>query len=250
MAERSGEELYVGYLRTPRAHARYLKVVVPVVLGALAGAGAMLARTQADPGPGVWEDGVARSFHGVLAGGPYPVLFMADRGDGRAGPVLVVASGKHGALPRLVALAGGPVTLKGTLLRRGPGRMIELDDDEGAASAAAGGPELPAVAPRGRVTLRGEIVDSKCFLGAMKPGRGKTHKECATLCISGGIPPTLLFQTPDGAGGSCILLGESGGPLDPAAYPFIADPVEVTGELEEQGGLLRLRVRAQDIVRL
>jgi hypothetical protein len=35
---------------------------------------------------------------------------------------------------------------------------------------------------RGPVELTGEIVDSKCFLGVMVPGSGKTHKECASLC--------------------------------------------------------------------
>ena len=38
------------------------------------------------------------------------------------------------------------------------------------------------------VTLKGEIIDPKCYLGAMKPGGGKTHKACAMRCIAGGIP--------------------------------------------------------------
>ena len=71
----------------------------------------------------------------------------------------------------------------------------------------------------------------------------------ATLCISGGIPPTLLYRAADGSTGSCLLVDAGGGPLDQGAYPYIADPVEVTGELEEQGGVQRLRVRVADIVR-
>ena len=50
----------------------------------------------------------------------------------------------------------------------------------------------------GVATLRGEIVDSKCYLGAMKPGDQKTHKACATLCIRGGIPPVLVERLPGG----------------------------------------------------
>jgi hypothetical protein len=102
----------------------------------------------------------------------------------------------------------------------------------------------------GRATLRGEIVDTKCYLGAMKPGAGRPHKECATLCISGGVPPCLLFCDEQGNARTALLLDPSGGPLSPDAFPFIADPVEVVGDLEEQGGLLRLRVSPGNITRL
>ena len=57
-----------------------------------------------------------------------------------------------------------------------------------------------------RVTLRGEIVDSKCFLGVMVPGAGRTHKECASLCVRGGIPPALFVR--DRHGRSALLLLE------------------------------------------
>ena len=45
----------------------------------------------------------------------------------------------------------------------------------------------PSYQPLGAVTLTGEIVDSKCFLGVMNPGNLKPHKACAIRCISGGI---------------------------------------------------------------
>lgn len=44
------------------------------------------------------------------------------------------------------------------------------------------------------VTLDGELVDSKCYLGTMKPGDGKTHKSCAILCLRGGIPPLFVSK--------------------------------------------------------
>jgi hypothetical protein len=43
----------------------------------------------------------------------------------------------------------------------------------------------------GLVKLTGEIVDSKCFLRVIAPGSGKTHKECASLRLRGGIPPAV-----------------------------------------------------------
>jgi hypothetical protein len=48
------------------------------------------------------------------------------------------------------------------------------------------------------IEVRGEIVDSKCFLGVMVPGSGKTHKDCASLCLRGGIPPALYVRDQSG----------------------------------------------------
>ena len=50
----------------------------------------------------------------------------------------------------------------------------------------------------GEHTLRGEIVDIKCYLGVMKPAHGKPHRSCAARCISGGIPPVLMVKDRDG----------------------------------------------------
>jgi hypothetical protein len=130
--------------------------------------------------------------------------------------------------------------------------MVELEPGDRALRAAptVEGANPPAIGASRRVTLRGEIVDSKCFLGAMKPGAGKTHKECATLCIRGGIPPMLATFGEDGSVTCYLLLDPAGGPLSAAALPFVADPVEVTGELDAHGDMLRLRVDVADIHRL
>ena len=57
----------------------------------------------------------------------------------------------------------------------------------------------------GEVTIIGEIVDSKCYLGVMNPGRTKVHRDCATRCISGGIPPMLVT-----ADATYLLVGTDG----------------------------------------
>ena len=54
--------------------------------------------------------------------------------------------------------------------------------------------EIPSRAI-GEVTLVGEVVDPKCWLGDMKPGDGKAHAACARLCMEGGIPPMLRVRT-------------------------------------------------------
>ena len=70
-----------------------------------------------------------------------------------------------------------------------------------------------AVGQGGTVELTGEIVDSKCFLGVMVPGSGKTHKDCASLCLRGGIPPALYVQDRAGHSSLLLLAGPSGEPI-------------------------------------
>jgi hypothetical protein len=99
----------------------------------------------------------------------------------------------------------------------------------------------------GTVELPGEIVDTKCYLGAMRPGVGKVHRACAARCLSGGIPPGLLVR--DKAGGAFVFMlagadGEEFG-IDPqlaAAY------VKIRGVAELHDGIPVLRV--MDITRL
>jgi hypothetical protein len=90
-------------------------------------------------------------------------------------------------------------------------------------------------------TLHGEIVDSKCYLGAMKPGGGKTHKACAMRCIAGGIPPMLV--TRDGVGHETfyLLIAPDSGVANEAVYPFVGDRVEVTGSVEQFDDVVVLR---------
>ncbi|MDX2132484.1 MAG: hypothetical protein SFY69_10580 [Planctomycetota bacterium] len=245
------DEIYVGYLPVPPGQKRFLKVVVPLVLGALGFMALALAWTQPDPGGAVWDDGRLRTFEGTLRATPYPMLEAEDRGDGKPGTLLIVEVGKFSGGQRAAPFDGQRVTISGWLLHRDERFMIELEPGEGAISPAGGAPAPAPEARRlGRMTLRGEIVDSKCYLGAMKPGTGKTHKECAILCVTGGIPPSLVTRDESGAMTFYLLEGADGGALDEAAYPFIADPVEVTGEVEERAGLLRLRVSTSDIRRL
>jgi hypothetical protein len=51
--------------------------------------------------------------------------------------------------------------------------------------------------------LRGEIVDTKCYLGVMTPGEDKVHRGCAVRCISRGVPPAFLVR--DASADSRIL---------------------------------------------
>jgi hypothetical protein len=92
--------------------------------------------------------------------------------------------------------------------------------------------------PMGTRTFRGEIVDSKCYLGVMKPGEGKTHRSCASLCLRGGIPPALRVEGDARTEPGLLLLVDADGhPLGPRVLPWVAQPVEITGQVTRYGDL-------------
>lgn len=245
-------EFYVPYLPVPARQRRFLRFLAPGVLWLFVGAAVLAAYSQSAPGPGVWETGVARTFQGTIHALPYPALFTNDRGDGTPGMLLLVEMGKHGGARRAASFDRASVDVSGWPVHREGRWMLELEPGEMGiqrSKRSRPGPDL-ATRALGEVTLRGEIVDSKCFLGAMKPGDGKTHKECATLCIMGGIPPVLVTRDAAGSPTFYLLLDEAGGPLSPDVYPLIADAVQVTGTLVRVGETLLLRARASEIRRL
>lgn len=250
-AVKQPDEMYVGYLPVPRGQKMFLRRIVPVAVMLLVVGALLWARSQHSPGRGIWDTEHPVQLRGVLVARPYPMLLTTGE-DGEPEFVLLVEKGKHG--PRSAeALDGGAVVVLGSVLKRDGRRMLELDDGARGLVIDPGVPNASLVPSRralGRVTLRGEIIDPKCYLGAMKPGQGKTHKECATLCIRGGIPP--MFVTHDDRGQVTYYLLQSlgGGPADPAIHPFIADPVEVAGELTRWGGLNIISVDPSGIRRL
>jgi hypothetical protein len=70
--------------------------------------------------------------------------------------------------------------------------MIEIVPNSIAAPPQSANIAAPPTRDLGERILIGEIVDTKCFLGVMNPGEGKVPRECAALCLSGGIPRALL----------------------------------------------------------
>ncbi len=251
--EHASDEMYVGYLPTPPRIKKFLRRIVPASLWVLCGIALAWSLCQRDPGNARWDDDQPRTLFGTLLAEPYPILLTDDGGDGKPAAVLIVDTGKHSASDRVRALSGAAVTLTGTFLHRDDRRLIELAEADTAITRQSKAlPVSPPPPPHelGPVTLRGEIVDSKCFLGAMKPGHGKTHKECATLCIAGGIPPMLVTRDVSGRIAYFLLTSLTGGRVDPSIYPMIADPVEISGQLASWNGLNILRIAPENVHRL
>jgi hypothetical protein len=86
---------------------------------------------------------------------------------------------------------------------------------------------LPEIEDLGTMEIKGEIVDPKCFFGVMKPGEGKPHRDCATRCILGGIPPVLAIRNKIGFANYCLVLGSNGEPINELVKNFVAEPISV-----------------------
>jgi hypothetical protein len=206
----------------------------------------VLAVSQHMIGTSVFEWGTIKSFSGILQTQPYPHLLVSRPGtaDGLSpySTYYLVAPWKFGLDREAIApLAGKSVTLKGALIFRGSQTMIEVQPGTIQATNIAATAALPPTIALGKQTLVGEIVDSKCFLGVMNPGQLTPHRACAIRCISGGCPPVLLVRQKDGPAIYLLLVSADGQPVNKQVLDMVAEPVEVTGEVERQGELLILR---------
>ncbi|MEM6942733.1 MAG: hypothetical protein AAF565_03150, partial [Pseudomonadota bacterium] len=202
------EPFFVGYLPVPLPLRYFLGLVCLAVLVASLAVGYWVAATQADPGPGRFRfDLGAQTVTGVLEEAAYPVLRVTEGNDqipaGRT--LLLSGGGKRGVQERAAPLLGQSVTVTGVLLERGPLGMIQVRGAANGMMALDAPPASPDLIdpaePLGRWQLTGELCDGKCYAGAMRPGRGLSHKACANFCIIGGVPMVFVATAPVPGGG-------------------------------------------------
>ncbi|MEM9169780.1 MAG: hypothetical protein AAGC56_09005 [Pseudomonadota bacterium] len=257
-AARDGGEMFIGWAGAPAVDRRFLLAALPFGLAAGGAASWAIADNLNDPGAGAWLTNATHRVTGVLGAAPYPVLRVADPNTPFGmRTVLIMAEGKCTSALDLADQIGRTVDVAGVLIQRKDRQAVEvplfLEDWLSPASAPAENAAALAAPPTrsyGRATLAGTIMDSKCFFGVMRPGRGKTHKACASLCIRGGIPPSFWVRDRNGAETVLLLTNADGGRASEAILPLVADPVEATGDLVRVGDLLQFRVSADAFARL
>ena len=230
------DEFYVGYLpKAPASLAKAVKrTVAGVVLAGLA-TSALLIFGQPPFAASKFEYGVYREYTGTIAEWPYPMLLTNNSS------FFLVAPGKHGLSDAVKGWEGKSVHLKGALIERGSDRMLEVPPESLQETAPDRAPRQSRPIDLGPVTLRGEIVDSKCYLGVMNPGNGKVHRDCAVRCISGGAPPAFIARDAAGSERTLLLVGPEGQALNRQVLPFVAEPLEVSGVLVRSGSTLILK---------
>ncbi len=248
----SDDDFFIGWAETPQIDRRFMMAAGLSVITGTAAVGIGVAARQRPVGPGTWNMGEIREWRGIATAEPYGMLRTLDL-DGTERTALLACQGKCGVSAKIGALAGKPVIVKGSLIQRGPHAMIAVVDGldwiREDPTGSVGGLAFPEPEDLMQVTLNGEILDTKCWFGAMRPAQGKTHKSCASLCIRGGLPPAfyvrdikdqtaLMIMTTGGYGHSKDLL------------PYVADPVTITGQVRRLGDLFLLDAPVSAITRL
>ncbi len=235
------DTFYVGYAGTTdgplRAFVRRIAVGL-VLAGAVLAVGVALSQRRLPPG--TFEFGKVRSFEGDLWIDPVPLL-RVEGPSGAGSALLVVGPGKTGPPATARALHGRRVRFEGTLARTGGLTVVELTRP--GSLEDVGAPRHPGddtVRTVGAMTVVGELVDTKCWSGVMRPATGKVHRACAVRCLEGGIPPGVRVVGPDGASVVVLLAGADGDPAE-VEPQWAALDVEASGVLEIRDGLAVLR---------
>lgn len=252
------DEMFIGWASAPKIDRRFLLGALPVGLLSTAGVSLLNAKTLTNPGAGAWLTNASHEVTGVLTNDPYPMIRIADpKAPNGMRTVLVVAEGKCTSSLEFETAKHKNVQAIGNLIQRKDRQMLEVPpfigkwltvtDQEGTESGPLSAPPVESL---GQATLAGTIMDSKCFFGVMRPGRGKTHKACASLCIRGGIPPSFWVRDARGREAVMLMTTANGGAIPMDILPLVADPVKATGEIVRVGDLLQFRADSSAYKRL
>ncbi|MBI4428738.1 MAG: hypothetical protein HY562_06430 [Ignavibacteriales bacterium] len=83
-------------------------------------------------------------------------------------------------------------------------------------------------------TIKGEIIDSKCYLTGMMGGKGEDHKDCAIACMKGGLPVAILEEKTGKVYVVVPAKGQKG--ANEALVQYAAETVTLKGMFIEKGG--------------
>lgn len=198
-----------------------------------------------------FEFGEYCTYEGIIMENPYPRILIERPGDTGSLPkysqYYLTQFGKFGGGEMVKGLDGKKVSLEGALIYRDDQTMIEIKNNSVNHDHTSENERVfnfDSALPKkslGIHTLKGEIVDSKCFYGVMNPGNLKVHKACAINCIRGGMPPVFVVKDQQGNIGYYLLQDEEGGAVNKNILDKIAEPLEIKGEVVKQGNILILK---------
>jgi len=238
------KEFYIGWQDDmPKGNASFLKkllislfILIPILVFAI-------VYFQKPFNNFKFEFGKITTITGTYYESPIPMV-IADRGnlaDSLSHDVVLVGYGKFGASGIINdieqeqgSLDGKRIELAGTLIYGDGKTMMELTEKKASLKQVFDDPSNQASSDlvKNSISLEGEIIDPKCYFGAMKPGEGKIHKSCAIRCISGGTPPILKTKN-NGLNRYYILLDEHGGTINKQVLPFVAEQISVSGSTHQ-----------------
>lgn len=250
------DDFYIGWQpKSPHSYTKAMSLFIGFLLIVVPLSAFLLVNSQNNFSTARFEFGKTTEIEGILVKDPVPMLKLeaSKTSDGKTHyqNILLVAFGKRGAKGDIRKmeqengdLQGKLVRLKGTLIYGDGKTLLELTEGKEALL------DVKTVAnifisqeeKYGTTTLKGEIIDPKCYFGVMKPGEGKIHRSCAIRCISGGIPPVLRIKDTEGNTDYCLLVGSNGENINDKILEYVASPIEISGQLSKLDDWLLFRV--------
>lgn len=190
---------------------------------------------------------------GIFHENPYPML-RVNVAEGEYKNVLLLGFGKSSANPSLQkirnqikSLEGMTLTIEGNLIYYNGKTLIQVTDAEKVSLENKPKVFLKQNVQIGEITLSGEVIDPKCYFGVMKPGKGKIHRSCASLCISGGIPPVLATNDENNLSPYFLITDLNGNPINKEILAYIGKPSIIKGMVEKMEDWYLLKIDAKDI---
>jgi hypothetical protein len=250
-------EYYIGWMaKAPGGYARFIRKYLLMLSFFIIALSAVIAFSQKKFGKGNFEFGTLTQIKGTYFNNPVPNLLVVNGKDiwGHENIITIplIGFGKHGADAAIgdyekankMSLDGKEVTVKGTLLYNDGKLLMQVDINEDPFTnvSTSSSKSLAVFKDLGAQTVRGEIIDPKCYFGVMKPGEGKPHKDCAIRCILGGMPPVLAVRNDKNEANYYLIVGSNGEKMNNAVKDFIATPVEFHANLVQYNDWIILYV--------
>lgn len=255
----SNSEFYIGWMsKAPAGFAKHVKRVLLILFPIALIVGYFLATSQKKFSTANFEYGKTTDVKGVYYSSPVPMLKVFDKNN-LSMTLPLVGFGKHGAETAImelekekeVSLNGKEVTLKGTLIYGDGKTLLQVDkNDDPIVNIGSESTVHLQQKDLGTQTIRGEIVDPKCYFGVMKPGEGKVHRDCAIRCILGGIPPVLHVQNEKGESNYYLIVGPNGEKMNEAVQDVVAEPVSIEARVVQQDDWIILYTGKENIKRI
>ena len=236
------DEFYIGYGKVPQKLKHFLKIFIPTLVLSYFFLACILPLIHNQFNSGAFAPG--QEFTGLLLDEPAPQLLVPRQGDTSSDVAysryLLTGPGKTSPAPEIMEKAGQWVKLMGLPVYRNNLTVIATQGAE-TVEKPEDMPPLNEGKSLGEFSLTGEIVDSKCYPGVMKPGQTKTHRVCAIRCISGGVPPVFVTHNQQGEKLYLLLADSQGKAVNDKVIGKIADPLRITGEIVQYGDMFILK---------
>lgn len=252
----TNDEFYVGYLNdVPKQTKRSIrKFVIGAFLLLIIGA-ATFALTQNTFKNSSFELATSTKITGLYHEMPYPML-KVQTAEGVFKNILLLGFGKSSVNPFLQKirsevheLSGSQLSIEGNLIYYNGKTLLQVTSDEKIKLTKKSNPKLlpKTVAVVNNMELQGEIIDPKCYFGVMKPGKGKIHRSCAVLCVSGGIPPVLATNDANNISKYYLLTDTKGRPINQKILPYIGKPSIIQGKIVQIEDWYQLQIDPNNI---